>query len=223
MGIDLSGYVEVKDRIAAFKEAFPDGRLQSEVIPAPDGFVAVKAYAYRTPDDPTPGVGLAWEPFPGKTPYTKDSELQNAETSAWGRALIAALVADASTGVASANEVRNRASAQPDGGTGGSTGETSSYSCPSCGSPVQNNLPEHFGDGKKPAWRCSNRDCGGGSPKKSGGGNWPWATWDADHFKEDEFPDPTSDVQPEREDFPPVDFETGELLEYDPNDAERPF
>jgi hypothetical protein len=34
--------------------------------------------------------------------------LQNAETSAWGRAVMAALAADASKGVASAEEVRNR-------------------------------------------------------------------------------------------------------------------
>jgi hypothetical protein len=28
-----------------------------------------------------PGIGMAWEPFPGRTPYTKASELMNAETS----------------------------------------------------------------------------------------------------------------------------------------------
>jgi hypothetical protein len=67
----------------------------------------VKAYAYRTPDDQRPGTGLAWEPCPGKTPYTKDSELQNAETSAIGRAIIMVGASDAKK-VASANEVRNR-------------------------------------------------------------------------------------------------------------------
>ena len=109
MAFDLGDYIEVKDRIAAFRDLYPDGRLTSDIVPTGhEGFVAVKAYAYRTPDDPMPGTGLAWEPVPGKTPYTKDSELQNAETSAWGRALIGALIADASGGVASANEVRNR-------------------------------------------------------------------------------------------------------------------
>ena len=42
---------------------------------------------------------------PGLTPYTKNSELQNAETSAWGRALVAVLAADTKEGVASADEV----------------------------------------------------------------------------------------------------------------------
>lgn len=55
-----------------------------------------------------PGIGVAWEPFPGRTPYTKDSELMNAETGAWGRAIMAALAADAKKGIASAQEVRNR-------------------------------------------------------------------------------------------------------------------
>jgi len=109
MGFDLKDYVEVKDRIADFKAQYPDGRLTSEIVSSGfDGFITVKAYAFRSPEDVQPGTGLAWEPVPGKTPYTKDSELQNAETSAWGRAIVAALIADASGGVASRDEVRNR-------------------------------------------------------------------------------------------------------------------
>ena len=34
-----------------------------------------------------PSMGTAWEPFPGKTPFTRDSEMMNAATSALGRAL----------------------------------------------------------------------------------------------------------------------------------------
>ena len=52
---------------------------------------------------------MAWEPFPGRTPYTFNSELMNAETSAQGRAIVAALAADTRKGVASQEEVRNRA------------------------------------------------------------------------------------------------------------------
>jgi hypothetical protein len=66
------------------------------------------AAAYRTPDDPRPGIGVAWEPFPGRTPYTLGSELMNAETSAWGRAIIATLASDSKRGVSSREEVRNR-------------------------------------------------------------------------------------------------------------------
>lgn len=106
---DLGDYNEVKDRIAEFRAKHPEGSLQSEVCQTGiDGFITVKAYAFRSPDDERPGVGLAWEPVPGRTPYTKDSELQNAETSAWGRAIIAVGAADASKGIASREEVQNR-------------------------------------------------------------------------------------------------------------------
>lgn len=107
MAIDLSDYVPVAERIVKFRADYPDGRLISEVIETGhDDYVAVKAYVYRTPDDPRPGVGLAWEKVPGPTSFTKNSELQNAETSAWGRALIAAGVADASRGIATREDIR---------------------------------------------------------------------------------------------------------------------
>lgn len=88
MSYDLSGYVDVASRIAEFKEKYPQGSLQSECLRLDDGWF-VKAWAYRTPDDERPGMGHALEPVPGKTTYTRDSELMNAETSAWGRAIVA--------------------------------------------------------------------------------------------------------------------------------------
>jgi hypothetical protein len=105
-------YVDVAERIREFREKHPEGTLQCVdwgVTEHPGGavFVHYTAAAYRTPDDERPGIGTAWEPFPGRTPYTKDSELMNAETSAWGRAIIAAGAADAKR-VASANEIANR-------------------------------------------------------------------------------------------------------------------
>jgi hypothetical protein len=106
-------YVEVKDRIVQFREMYPEGTLQAEIVTMTDSMVVVKAYAYRTADDTRPGTGLASEPIPGKTNFTRDSELMNCETSAWGRAIIAVGAADAKKGIASANEVRNR-SAVPD-------------------------------------------------------------------------------------------------------------
>lgn len=111
MAYDLKDYKEVSERIIDLRQKYPDASLQSEVILWPTEalpFIAVKALCYRTRKDENPGVGLAWEPFPGKTPYTRDSELQNAETSAWGRAIVAALASDTKQGVASADEVRNR-------------------------------------------------------------------------------------------------------------------
>ena len=113
-------YIDVSARIVEFREKYPDGCLRPADPAVPyriedvNGklFLSVVAAAYRTPDDPTPGIGMAWEPLPGPTNFTRDSELQNAETSAWGRALIAVGAADARRGVASANEVNNR-QAQP--------------------------------------------------------------------------------------------------------------
>lgn len=101
-------YIEVAERIAQFYDKYPDGSLQGEwEYTNRDGeqWLAYKAYAYRTPDDPRPGIGHAWEPIPGRTPFTKGSELMNGETSAWGRAL-AALGIAVRHGIASANEVR---------------------------------------------------------------------------------------------------------------------
>ena len=91
MSFDLSEYVDVAERIRIFKEKFPDGSLQSELTltnGSSPGWLC-KAYAYRDGADERPGIGHAFEPIPGKTPYTRDSEAMNAETSAWGRAIVA--------------------------------------------------------------------------------------------------------------------------------------
>ncbi len=118
---DLTDYVEVHTRIERFYEKYPDGSLQSswqlvEIAGSP--LIIVEARAYRTPDDTRPGIGLASEPVPGKTPYTKDSELMNGETSAWGRAL-AALGFEIKRGIASGNEVRARGGGKPEPATQG--------------------------------------------------------------------------------------------------------
>src|SRR6185369_16061975 len=94
----LDDYVDVAQRIADFREQYPHGSLQPLDPAKPweqavvngvskDGkpyamtMITYVAAAYRTPDDPRPGIGVAWEPFPGRTPYTLGSELMNAETS----------------------------------------------------------------------------------------------------------------------------------------------
>jgi hypothetical protein len=114
----LGDYVDVAERIRIFRERYPNGSLQplnpEEPFRIVDlgsaTYIVYIAAAYRDPDDPRPGVGSAWEPFPGRTPYTKDSELMVAETSAWGRAIVATLAAD-SKKVASLDEVRARKAA----------------------------------------------------------------------------------------------------------------
>lgn len=104
----MSDYIEVKDRVQAFHQQYPEGSLQSEYEFRTLGdktWIIVKAYAYRTPNDPRPGVGHAWESYPGSTSFTRTSELMVGETSAWGRAL-AALGIAVSKSIASKNEVR---------------------------------------------------------------------------------------------------------------------
>jgi hypothetical protein len=111
-------YIDVATRIIEFREKYPTGSLQSWKDPyvievkMPDGsiksYMVYSAAAYRSPDDSLPGVGWAYEPIPGPTNFTRDSELQNAETAAWGRAMVAALAVDTKKGIASSEEVRNR-------------------------------------------------------------------------------------------------------------------
>lgn len=122
---NLDDYVDVAERLATFRELHPTGSVQPadpanafRVVTIGDAtYVAYTAAAYRSPDDPRPGIGSAWEPVPGRTPYTHDSELQNAETAAWGRAIVAALAADTRRGVASRQEIRAR-HAEPAGPSG---------------------------------------------------------------------------------------------------------
>lgn len=115
MAIDLNDYVDVAERIREFRKAHPTGSLQQHAIDfrefAGKNWVIYTATAYRTPEDERPGMGTAWEQVPGKTPYTRDSELQNVETAAWGRAIVAVLAADTKK-VASRQEVQSR-SADP--------------------------------------------------------------------------------------------------------------
>lgn len=125
----LDDYIDVPSRIAEFRERYPEGSLQPadphkpfeiQQVSGTDKngkditgtFIIYTAAAYRTPDDQRPGIGMAWEVFPGRTPYTAGSELMNAETSAWGRAIVAALASDSKRGVSSREEVRNRSAEQ---------------------------------------------------------------------------------------------------------------
>jgi hypothetical protein len=80
-------YVDVASRLRLFKEKHPEGSLQPvdpaepiKVVTIGDKvFLAYTAAAYRSPDDKRPGIGIAWEPFPGTTNYTRNSEAMNAE------------------------------------------------------------------------------------------------------------------------------------------------
>jgi hypothetical protein len=65
----MSDYIEVKDRIQAFHNKYPDGSLQSEYEIRTLGdktWIVVKAYAYRTADDVRPGSGTRGSPTPAR-------------------------------------------------------------------------------------------------------------------------------------------------------------
>jgi hypothetical protein len=107
-------YIDVATRIAEFRAKHPEGSLQPADLYEPIKIIQIgdKTYlqyiacAYRTPEDTKPGIGIAWELYPGRTPFTRDSEAMVCETSAWGRAIVAALAGDTKKGIASAEEVQ---------------------------------------------------------------------------------------------------------------------
>jgi len=103
-GFDLSGYVEVADRLREWYEKNPTARIVTTIVEQSEKRVTVKAEVFRKADDVLPaGVGHSALGVPGTTPYTRGAELENAETSAIGRALVAAGLP--SKKVASADEV----------------------------------------------------------------------------------------------------------------------
>jgi hypothetical protein len=87
--MDLSSYVDVPTRFAALLEKWPELRIKEhrpEIVTIGDKiFISVTMQAWRTPDDPQPCQATCFEPFPGKTSFTRDSEQMNASTSCLGR------------------------------------------------------------------------------------------------------------------------------------------
>lgn len=96
-------YIEVNERIKAFRKLFPMGTIQSEMISNENGVCVFRAEVIA--DGVILGVGHAYEKetssFINKTSY-----IENCQTSAVGRALgMAGFGID--TSVASAEEVQN--------------------------------------------------------------------------------------------------------------------
>ena len=117
-GYDLSQYVDAKTRILLFYRKYPDGVLRFEfkgVCEHNPEMIWGIAYAYKTPEDPLPATGTAAELAIGRTTFTKFSELQNLETSAWARA-VGALGIGLENGIATAQEIalaKDRQTDQP--------------------------------------------------------------------------------------------------------------
>lgn len=109
MSFDLGDYVDVRHRLELALLQYPDLRVvenEPQLITMGERvYIQCAVTVYRTHDDPTPGRAYCWEVWPGRTPYTKDSEQMNGATSALGRAL-GYMGFGIKAGLASANEVR---------------------------------------------------------------------------------------------------------------------
>lgn len=109
--MNLDNYVDVPTRLKLAIERWPELRVQERgyhVRTLGDQTVLIcEVIVYREPGDPIPSIATASEPLPGKTSFTRDSELMVGMTSALGRAL--GYMGIGITGsIASKNEVQNR-------------------------------------------------------------------------------------------------------------------
>ena len=89
--MNLGDYVDVPTRFRLALDKWPDLRVvesPAEIVTIGDRtFISVTVKVYRDLLDLLPCVATAWEPFPGTTPYVRNSEMMNCSTSALGRAL----------------------------------------------------------------------------------------------------------------------------------------
>lgn len=102
---DIKGkdYVEVNQRIKAFRKLYPEGTIETEILKLEGTICVIKATIKI--NDLILGTGIAYE-NEGSTFINKTSYIENCETSAVGRALgMCGLGID--TSVASAEEVQN--------------------------------------------------------------------------------------------------------------------
>ena len=102
---DIKGkeYVEVNQRIKAFRKLFPEGTIETDILKLEGTICVIKATIKV--GDKILGTGIAYE-NEGSTFINKTSYIENCETSAVGRAL-GMLGLGIDTSVASAEEVQN--------------------------------------------------------------------------------------------------------------------
>ena len=113
IGTDIKGktYIEVNQRIKAFKMIYPEGSIETEMISNGNGVCIFKAIA-KNEEGKVLGTGTAYEKE-GSSFINKTSYIENCETSSVGRALgMAGFGID--TSIASYEEVAN-AMQQKDG------------------------------------------------------------------------------------------------------------
>ena len=91
MAFDLSEYVDVKTRLKQALALYPQLRIvehRPEITQVGDQlFIECSVTVSRDPDDPIPVTAYVFEPYPGKTSFTRNAEQMNGATSVLGRAL----------------------------------------------------------------------------------------------------------------------------------------
>ena len=106
----LDNYVTVAERIAAFYQSYPTGRICTQILEHNEesGFILMRAEVFRSTDDAQPSAtGHAFE-VRGDGYVNRTSYIENAETSAVGRAL-ALLGFEVRRGIASREEMEKAA------------------------------------------------------------------------------------------------------------------
>jgi len=154
MSFNMDDYVDVAERIRVVKQMYPEAVFRPANPMEPfkvveiggATYIAYTAALYRDPFDACPAIACAWEEVPGKTPYTKGSELMNAETSAWGRCAIALGIP--SKKIASADEVKARQEA-PKATVSAIKSETQIYDPWATAAPIASAFD---------AWHCKHGD-----------------------------------------------------------------
>jgi len=167
MSFDLGNYTTVNDRLLELFQKYPDARIQNsrpEVVTfdAREWWL-VTTTIWRNPDDTVPVIASAAEPK-GTTPYTRDSEMMNAETSAIGRAilLVGGIGIRAGGSMASANEVVNRGGAERPASAPAAQGQPRAFPnkyakpCVHCGDMVAVEAGLSWKDGDK--YRTAHKD-----------------------------------------------------------------
>jgi hypothetical protein len=96
-------YVEVNERIKAFRDMYPTGSIMTDIVSNQDGVCVIKAVIVV--DNQIVATGHAYEKE-GSTFINKTSYVENCETSAIGRAL-GCFGIGIDTSVASVEEVAN--------------------------------------------------------------------------------------------------------------------
>jgi len=108
---NLGDYVDVPTRLAEALKRWPNLRIQETkpiiVVVDNQQYVEISCTVWRDETDLLPMIAYCWEPIPGRTPYTKGSEMMNASTSCLGRAL-GFLGMGIGKSIASRNEVQAR-------------------------------------------------------------------------------------------------------------------